>query len=140
MATLHAINCLVSPIQLIRAIVLYREAVKSNKESNDPHAKLGTYYILQYICQFFLKYIVNPILVGLVLYGHDAIGGDWGIKVAMACSIINTSFQFLVSLGTLPAVGTYTNMISKVMEHNLNHIEFIHLLAVRYNAYSTHFI
>ena len=64
-----------------------------------------------------MKYVANPVLVGLILYGKDSLGGeenDYGVRVCIAFSMINTSLLFLASIGRLPFIGCYTNLISKV--------------------------
>ena len=63
---------------------------------------------------FALKYILNPILVGFILYGGPIIGGEKGIRVAIAISIINTSYLWLRSISRFPSIGRYTNMLAKV--------------------------
>ena len=77
---------------------------------------------------FALKYILNPILVGLILYGGDIIGGEQGIRVAIAISIINTSYLFLGSISRFPSIGRYTNMLAKVyilIDYTLSYIPII---------------
>ena len=63
---------------------------------------------------FAIKYVLNPILVGFILYGEHVIGGEQGIRVAIAISIINTSYLFLGSISRFPSIGRYTNMLTKV--------------------------
>ena len=74
-------------------------------------------FVIQQAGTFMLKYVVNPALVGLILYGREALGGghnNYGVRVCIAFSLINTSYLFLGSIGTLPQIGAYTNLISKV--------------------------
>ena len=78
---------------------------------------MKTSFVLAQAGTFIAKYIVNPVLVGLILYGREILGGGhnyYGVRVCIAFSLINTSYLFLSSIGTLPTVGSYTNLISKV--------------------------
>ena len=72
---------------------------------------------MQYLLLFVIKYIFNPVLVGLILYGGNRIGGESGIRVAIAISIITTSYLFLSSISRFPWVGCYTNMLTKVYSY-----------------------
>ena len=88
-----------------------------NFAKKDPNAKMKTSFVLAQAGTFIAKYIVNPVLVGLILYGREILGGGhnyYGVRVCIAFSLINTSYLFLSSIGTLPTVGSYTNLISKV--------------------------
>ena len=88
-----------------------------NFAKKDPNAKMNTSFVLAQAGNFIAKYIVNPVLVGLILYGREILGGGhnyYGVRVCIAFSLINTSYLFLSSIGTLPTVGSYTNLISKV--------------------------
>ena len=90
---------------------------RSNFAKKDPNAKMKTSFVLAQAGNFIAKYIVNPVLVGLILYGREILGGGhnyYGVRVCIAFSLINTSYLFLSSIGTLPTVGSYTNLISKV--------------------------
>ena len=64
---------------------------------------------------FIIKYVFNPIVVGLILYGEHLIGGESGVRVAIATSIVTTSYLFLRSISRFPCVGRYTNMLTKVL-------------------------
>merc|ERR1719188_1035935 len=89
-----------------------------NFAKKDPHAEMNISFVIQQAGTFILKYVVNPVLVGLILYGREALGGGhnhYGVRVCIAFSLINTSYLFLASIGTLPTVGSYTNLISKVL-------------------------
>ena len=97
---------------------MYKKEQQSNKGSRagkkDPHARRNWSFVANYLGRFVTTYVGNPILVGLILYGRDVVGGEWGVRVCIAWSLIVTSYIFLGALGALPSVGTYTNMISKV--------------------------
>ena len=66
------------------------------------------------------KYVVITILIGIVLYGEDIFKDEIGrkeegrMRIAIAASVIITSYGFLENLSALPLVGSYTNMIAKV--------------------------
>ena len=70
--------------------------------------------IARTLLMFVIKYVFNPILVGLILYGEDIIGGKSGVRIAISTSIITTSYLFLGSISRFPCVGRYTNMLTKV--------------------------
>ena len=99
-------------MQFCKIFVMHVKAFKSAKRGGSLDVNQGC--IFQFLLEFLFKYVVNPTLVGLILYGEPVIGGDKGIRVAIAFAMIITSYLFLGSLGTLPWVGSYTNMISKV--------------------------
>ena len=106
------------PLQLLKYIVMYRQGRESNRHTQkDPNAGRNMSFVATTAVQFTQKYILNPILVGLILYGGEILGGgdnNYGVRVCIAFSLINTSYLFLASIGTLPLIGAYTNMISKV--------------------------
>ena len=115
LAVLHAINCIMLPIQLLKTFVTYQKE-KDGQDKKDPNASRNWSFLATHLVLFVQKYILNPILIGLILYGRDVLGGDgYGVRVCIAFSLINTSYLFLASIGTLPWIGTYTNMISKVI-------------------------
>ena len=68
---------------------------------------------------FVIKYMFNPVIVGLILYGEKEIGGEPGVRVAISISIITTSYLFLMSIGKFPWIGCYTNMLTKVYSMNI---------------------
>ena len=115
---MHAINCLLLPVQLCKFLFMWRQRRKRmNFTKKDPNAKINKTFAIHQATIFILKYIVNPVLVGLILYGRETLGGGhnhYGVRVCIAFSLINTSYLFLGSIGTLPTVGSYTNLISKV--------------------------
>ena len=75
---------------------------------------MDRFCIARLLFTFAIKYILNPILVGFILYGGPIIGGEKGIRVAIAISVINTSYLFLRSISRFPSIGRYTNMLAKV--------------------------
>ena len=101
---------------------MYKQEKKHNiGGKKNPHAKKNMYFMAQHFCRFFMTYVVNPIWVGFILYGREAEeecskddAEEWGVRVCIAWSLINTSNLFLGVMGALPGVGSYTNMISKV--------------------------
>lgn len=111
------------PFQLLKYLVMYRQCQeRSRNTQEDPHARRNHVFIARMICQFTMKYVLNPILVGFILYGREILGGGdnyFGVRVCIAFSLINTSYLFLGSIGTHPFIGTYTNMISKVIQYEL---------------------
>ena len=115
---MHAINCLLLPLQSFKLLFMWRQRRKRmNFAKKDPHIKMKWSFVIQQAGTFMLKYVVNPALVGLILYGREALGGghnNYGVRVCIAFSLINTSYLFLGSIGTLPQIGAYTNLISKV--------------------------
>ena len=115
---MHAINCLLLPVQLCKFLFMWRQRRKRmNFTKKDPNAKINKTFAIHQATIFILKYVVNPVLVGLILYGRETLGGGhnhYGVRVCIAFSLINTSYLFLGSIGTLPTVGSYTNLISKV--------------------------
>ena len=70
-------------------------------------------WMVEMVALFVIKYIFNPILVGLILYGGDAIGKQ-RTRVASSVSIITTSYLYLSSISRFPSIGRYTNMLTKV--------------------------
>ena len=86
---MHAINCVMLPIQVIKFRVMYRQCQK-RKEANtqgDPHAKRNKLFIARMFSQFTMRYILNPILIGFILYGRDTLGGGenhYGVRVCIA--------------------------------------------------------
>ena len=127
---MHAINCLMLPLEIVKQIFMYRQSRGScNRES---HTQVKLSFIVQQLALFIMKYVVNPILVGLILYGSEAVGGgenNYGVRVCIAFSLINTSLLFLASIGTLPFIGCYTNLITKVASQNYH---FCQSLVVSY--------
>ena len=119
LAVLHAINCLLLPLQSCKLLFMWRQRQKRlNFAKKDPNAKMKKSFVLAQAGTFISKYIVNPVLVGFILYGREILGGGhnyYGVRVCIAFSLINTSYLFLSSIGTLPTVGSYTNLISKVI-------------------------
>ena len=115
---MHAINCLMLPLQVLKHIVMFRQKQdKTRSTQKDPHAKRNMKFVTQFIREFAMKYVSNPILVGFILYGREFLGGDdkdYNVRVCIAFALINTSYLFLGSIGTLPLIGSFTNMISKV--------------------------
>lgn len=115
LAIMHAINCLMMPLEILKQIFMYRQSKKHCKSRQITRANI--LLILEMITIFVSKYIVNPVLVGLTLYGKELLGSeenDYGVRVCIAFSMINTSLLFLASIGRLPFIGCYTNLISKV--------------------------
>ena len=100
------------PMQVLKFYVMSRAMPKLS--GKDPHASRNRKFVIWQGSQFFMKYILNPTLVGLILYGRETLGGEYGVRVCLAFSLINTSYLFLGSIGSIPIIGSYTNMISKV--------------------------
>ena len=75
--------------------------------------------IIPEIFQFVAKYIFNPVLVGLILYGENILGGETGTRVAIALAILTTSYFFLASISRIPWIGCYTGMLTKVIYFKL---------------------
>ena len=116
---MHAINCVMLPFQALKYLVMYRQCHERYRNSKEDlqHVRRNQFFLVRLICQFFMKYILNPILVGFILYEREILGGGndyYGVRVCIAFALINTSYLFLGSIGTHPFIGTYTNMISKV--------------------------
>ena len=112
---MHAINCLMLPLEILKQIFMYRQSRASCRPESRCQMKMG--FIVQQLALMIMKYVLNPILVGLILYGAEAVGGggnNYGVRVCIAFSLINTSLVFLASIGTLPFIGCYTNLITKV--------------------------
>ena len=116
LAVSHAVNCLMLPIQLLKFLVSGDTGKESGgNKKKDPNAKINKSIVINAITQFTMKYILNPVLIGFILYGCDILGGDgYGVRVCISFSLINTSFMFLSTIGSLPLIGSYTNLISKV--------------------------
>ena len=117
---MHAINCLMLPVQVLKHVMMYQQKKKSTGSGaeNDPHAKRNMNLVAEFLREFVMKYVLNPVLVGFILYGREVLGGgdnEYGVRVCIAFALINTSYLYLGSIGTLPMIGTYTNMISKVI-------------------------
>ena len=161
---MHAINCFMLPLQVLKHVVMYRKQKQQRECSTkkDPHAKRNKTLVTQLLREFVMKYILNPILVGIILYGRETLGGletslgigydnqtinttrcdnttrfedttkgfggdnDYGVRVCIAFALINTSYLYLGSIGTLPLIGSFTNMISKV-DYLKNYIEYCHM-------------
>ena len=111
LACCHALYCMVSPIQCVRMcwFIIKLNRMKRNKEEH-----LDYFCVAQSVLFFSLKYIFNPILVGFVLYGEHILGEEQGVRVAIAISIVTTSYLFLGSISRFPFIGRYTNMLTKV--------------------------
>ena len=116
LAVSHAINCIMLPIQLLKFLVSGNTGKESGgNKKKDPNAKINKSIVMTAITQFTMKYILNPVLIGFILYGCEILGGDgYGVRVCISFSLINTSFMFLSTIGSLPLIGSYTNLISKV--------------------------
>ena len=115
LAIMHAINFLMMPLEILKQIFMFRQSKKHCKNRQITRAKV--LLIMEMLTIFIMKYVANPVLVGLILYGKDSLGGeenDYGVRVCIAFSMINTSLLFLASIGRLPFIGCYTNLISKV--------------------------
>ena len=111
LAIFHAIYCVSSPIQFYILLTTIKRAnsARAHKEETDTFWCLMRMFIL-----YVIQHVFNPIVVGLILYGEHAIGGNSGVRVAIATSIITTSYLFLRSISRFPCVGRYTNMLTKV--------------------------
>ena len=111
LAFLHALYCMVSPIQACKNVLMIKRMnyVKRNK-----NVTFDWGCIMHMMFIFIIKYIFNPVIVGLILYGGKELGGESGIRVAIAISIITTSYLFLSCISRFPWVGSYTNMLTKV--------------------------
>ena len=111
MVIFHAIYCVIAPMQCYIVLSTIKRMMKGriHKDEN------GTWLcIARTLLMFVIKYVFNPILVGLILYGEDIIGGKSGVRIAISTSIITTSYLFLGSISRFPCVGRYTNMLTKV--------------------------
>ena len=104
------------PIQVLKFLVSGNTGKKSGGDKKkDPNAKINKSIVMTAFTQFAMKYILNPVLIGFILYGSEILGGDgYGVRVCISFSLINTSFMFLSTIGSLPLIGSYTNLISKV--------------------------
>ena len=111
LAIFHAIYCVSSPIQFYILLTTIKRAnsARAHKEETDTFWCLMRMFIL-----YVIQHVFNPIVVGLVLYGEHTIGGNSGVRVAIATSIITTSYLYLRSISRFPCVGRYTNMLTKV--------------------------
>ena len=81
------------PIQLLKTFVTYQKE-KDGQDKKDPNASRNWSFLATHIVLFLQKYILNPILIGLILYGRDVLGGDgYGVRVCIAFSSA-VSFAF----------------------------------------------
>ena len=114
LALIHILYCVVSVIQGGRVCIM---ASKINQFRVQKGKNLDYISALKWMAEmvalFVIKYIFNPILVGLILYGGDAIGKQ-RTRVASSVSIITTSYLYLSSISRFPSIGRYTNMLTKV--------------------------
>ena len=114
LALIHILYCVVSVIQGGRVCIM---ASKINQFRVQKGKNLDYISALKWITEMFalfvIKYIFNPILVGLILYGGDSIGKQ-RTRVASSVSIITTSYLYLSSISRFPSIGRYTNMLTKV--------------------------
>ena len=114
LALIHILYCVVSVIQGGRVCIM---ASKINQFRVQKGKNLDYISALKWITEmvalFVIKYIFNPILVGLILYGGDSIGKQ-RTRVASSVSIITTSYLYLSSISRFPSIGRYTNMLTKV--------------------------
>ena len=113
LAIFHAIYCTFSPIQCYILLTTIKRATLITLNNDEIGPKI--FCLVRMIIMYVIKYVFNPIVVGLVLYGENVIGGESGVRVAIATSIVTTSYLFLGDISRFPCVGRYTNMLTKVL-------------------------
>ena len=114
LALIHILYCVVSVIQGGRVCIMASKInqFRVQKGKNLDYIR-ALKWMVEMVALFVIKYLFNPILVGLILYGGDAIGKQ-RTRVASSVSIITTSYLYLSSISRFPSIGRYTNMLTKV--------------------------
>ena len=115
LAGLHAFWCVVSPVHMLKLFMTFCSRRQAHAKKNIKETKFmgNKWIVIGQVHNAIGAYLVNPILVGLALYGSNLME-EWGIRLVLSFAIVNTSYLFLGSLSMHPIVGSFTNMLSKV--------------------------